>query len=123
LRRPAAEVLAQAPHLAEYATGMESPAIDMGDAYDPVWAKCVELGVAPTFILAGGILGEGDRWTCPSEAWDWLPQMRFYLRALDRDSGELLGAWWFDKASPGRYTAMDAKEIAELGERVWGLAV
>ncbi len=27
---------------------MESPAIDQGDRYDPVWAKCVELGVAPS---------------------------------------------------------------------------
>ena len=25
-----------------------SPAIDMDQAYDPVWEKCVELGVAPT---------------------------------------------------------------------------
>jgi predicted TIM-barrel fold metal-dependent hydrolase len=26
---------------------IESPAMDMGDAYDPVWSKCVELGVVP----------------------------------------------------------------------------
>lgn len=25
-----------------------SPAMDVGDRYDPVWAKCIELGVAPT---------------------------------------------------------------------------
>ena len=24
------------------------PAIDVGDSYDPVWAKCIELGVAPS---------------------------------------------------------------------------
>ena len=48
LRRPVPEVLAEAPHLAHHATSLQSPAIDMGDAYDPVWAKCVELGVAPT---------------------------------------------------------------------------
>jgi hypothetical protein len=80
----------------------------------------VEFGVAPTFILAGGILGEGEAWTCPSEAWDWLPKMRIYLRALERATGELLGAWWFDKATPGRCAAMDSEELARLGSRAWG---
>ena len=46
--RPAPEVMKEAPHLAEYSMAPLSPAIDQGDAYDPVWAKCVELGVAPS---------------------------------------------------------------------------
>ncbi|MEE8332528.1 MAG: amidohydrolase family protein [Alphaproteobacteria bacterium] len=48
LRTPAPEVMAEAPHLAEFSMAPLSPAIDQGDAYDPVWAKCVELGVAPS---------------------------------------------------------------------------
>ncbi len=48
IMRPAPEVVAEAPHLAEYTMAPTSPAIDQGDAYDPVWAKCVELGVAPS---------------------------------------------------------------------------
>lgn len=48
VRRPAPEVVKQAPHLAAYAMALTSPGIDVGDAYDPVWAKCVELGVAPS---------------------------------------------------------------------------
>lgn len=48
IRRPAPGVLAKAPELAPYAMGMHSPAMDVGDRYDPVWAKCVQLGVAPT---------------------------------------------------------------------------
>ncbi len=48
LRRPAPQVVAEAPHLAQFSTAPSSPAIDQGDAYDPVWAKCVELGVAPS---------------------------------------------------------------------------
>jgi len=48
LRTPAPQVVAEAPHLAEFSMAPLSPAIDQGDAYDPVWAKCVELGVAPT---------------------------------------------------------------------------
>ncbi len=48
VRRPAPEVVAEAPHLAEYSLAPTSPAIDVGDRYDPVWAKCIELGVAPS---------------------------------------------------------------------------
>ena len=46
--RPSPEVVAEAPHLARYTMAPTSPAIDVGDSYDPVWAKCVELGVAPS---------------------------------------------------------------------------
>jgi predicted TIM-barrel fold metal-dependent hydrolase len=45
---PHPEVVKQAPHLAQYSTAPISPAIDVGDRYDKVWAKCVELGVAPS---------------------------------------------------------------------------
>ena len=48
IRRPAPEVVKEAPHLAHLSMVPTSPAIDCGDAYDPVWAKCVELGVAPS---------------------------------------------------------------------------
>ena len=48
IQRPAAEITEDTPEQARNATILESPAIDVGDAYDPVWAKCVELGVAPT---------------------------------------------------------------------------
>ena len=48
VRRPAPEVVAAAPHLAQYSLAPTSPAIDVGDRYDPVWAKCIELGVAPS---------------------------------------------------------------------------
>jgi predicted TIM-barrel fold metal-dependent hydrolase len=46
--RPAPEVVKEAPHLAEYSMVPHSPAIDAGDTYDPVWAKCIELGVVPS---------------------------------------------------------------------------
>lgn len=45
---PHPEVVKQAPHLAQYSMAPTSPAIDVGDRYDKVWAKCVELGVAPS---------------------------------------------------------------------------
>ena len=48
VRRPEPEVVREAPHLAQYSMAPTSPAIDVGDRYDPVWTKCVELGVAPS---------------------------------------------------------------------------
>jgi predicted TIM-barrel fold metal-dependent hydrolase len=48
LRRAAPRLMEEAPHLAPFASELQSPAIDMAEAYDPVWAKCVQLGVAPT---------------------------------------------------------------------------
>jgi predicted TIM-barrel fold metal-dependent hydrolase len=48
IQRPHPEVVKQAPHLAQYSMAPISPAIDVGDVYDKVWAKCVELGVAPS---------------------------------------------------------------------------
>ena len=45
---PAKEVIDEAPHLAKFTMVPTSPAIDQNDKYDPVWKKCVELGVAPT---------------------------------------------------------------------------
>jgi predicted TIM-barrel fold metal-dependent hydrolase len=48
INRPAPEVVAEAPHLAHHTMAPYSPAIDVGDTYDKVWAKCVELGVAPS---------------------------------------------------------------------------
>jgi predicted TIM-barrel fold metal-dependent hydrolase len=48
VRRPAPEVVKEAPHLAPYAMAPTSPGIDVGNDYDPVWAKCMALGVAPS---------------------------------------------------------------------------
>ena len=48
IRRPHKDIANQVPELARYSMAISSPAMDVGDTYDPVWAKCVELGVAPT---------------------------------------------------------------------------
>jgi predicted TIM-barrel fold metal-dependent hydrolase len=48
VQRPAPEVVKEAPHLAKYTMAPTSPGIDVGDSYDPVWQKCVDLGVAPS---------------------------------------------------------------------------
>jgi predicted TIM-barrel fold metal-dependent hydrolase len=58
IRRPHPEVVAKAPELAHHTLAPTSPAMDVGGAYDPVWAKCVELGVAPT--CHNGFRGRGS---------------------------------------------------------------
>lgn len=58
IRRPAPEVVAEAPQFAHLTLAPTSPAMDVGDTYDPVWAKCVELGVAPT--CHDGFRGRGS---------------------------------------------------------------
>ena len=48
IRRPHPEIMEMAPELAKFSLSISSPALDVGDTYDPVWQKCVDLGVAPT---------------------------------------------------------------------------
>lgn len=48
VRKPAPEVIKEAPHLGKYAQHVYSLTIDSPYDYDPFWAKCVELKVAPT---------------------------------------------------------------------------
>ena len=71
----------------------------------------VEMGMAPNFLLSAGLFGEGDVWRCPQVTWDWFFLARYFMRILDRDTGELLGAWTFDKAEHGRNDPMRLEEI------------
>jgi len=47
--RPVAKVAREHPDLAGIATRLDLLGLDADHDYDPFWAKCVELGVAPTF--------------------------------------------------------------------------
>ena len=71
----------------------------------------VEMGMAPNWLLSAGIFGEGTTWTCPPETWAWFFQARYFMRILDVDTGELLGAWTFEKSVPGRDNPMDPSEF------------
>jgi predicted TIM-barrel fold metal-dependent hydrolase len=57
--RPIPYVARQAPELAKYAYWLDTFCLDSEYDYDPVWAKCVELKVAPTFHSAA--MGWGGR--------------------------------------------------------------
>jgi predicted TIM-barrel fold metal-dependent hydrolase len=57
--RPIPEVVRMAPQAERYAYWLDNLCLDSEYDYDPVWAKCIELGVAPTFHSAG--MGWGSR--------------------------------------------------------------
>jgi GT2 family glycosyltransferase len=80
----------------------------------------LELTMAPTFVVAGGIFGEGDSWTFPAETWPWLFQADYFLRGFDLGTGEFLGAWQLAKTVEGRETPFRVEELAEYGDRIFG---
>ncbi|HEY2104213.1 MAG TPA: amidohydrolase family protein [Candidatus Binataceae bacterium] len=49
LRRPVPEVARKAPEFLRYALWMDVLGLDSDHDYDPVWKRCIELGLAPTF--------------------------------------------------------------------------
>jgi predicted TIM-barrel fold metal-dependent hydrolase len=53
VRRPIPALAQQAPHLAAHLTWMDNLCLDSEYDYDPVWAKCVELKLTPTFHSFG----------------------------------------------------------------------
>lgn len=56
VRRPVPRVAAEAPQLGQHALYLDLIGLDSPYDYDPLWAKCVELGVAPT-SHSGGMWG------------------------------------------------------------------
>ena len=78
----------------------------------------IEIAVHPTFIIAGGIFGQGDRWRCPADAWDWLFQIEYWVRAVDLDTMKPIAHWRFSKAKPGRDVAMSVDELGSYGDRL-----
>ena len=78
----------------------------------------IEIAIHPTFIICCGIFGQGDRWRCPDESWDWLFRLEYSLRAIDLDTGEILGGWRFTKVPEGRMLAMPQAELESYGERL-----
>ena len=57
IKRPVAEIVRKCPEAARYAFWLDTYAVESEYDYDPVWAKCVELKVAPTFHSLGTGLG------------------------------------------------------------------
>jgi predicted TIM-barrel fold metal-dependent hydrolase len=58
VRRPIAHAKGASADVAKYAQGFDQLGIDSDHDYDPVWQKCRELGIAPTFHTGGRGYGE-----------------------------------------------------------------
>jgi GT2 family glycosyltransferase len=75
-------------------------------------AWVLELALAPSFLLTAGVLGSGPRCALPERAWEWLFAARYFVRATERASGALLGAWTFEKTLPPRTEPLREDELA-----------
>src|SRR2546422_2671852 len=58
VRRPTRQARGAPADLARYAQGFDQLGLDSEYDYDPLWQKCRELGVAPTFHTGGRSYGE-----------------------------------------------------------------
>jgi len=98
------------------------PLVDLGEHADPIEIRLpraceylLEFSMTPTWLLAAGVPGHGERWQCPRETWEWYFQARYYVRAIEFDRrtqrpGALLGAWTFVKTTPGRDHPLEVNE-------------
>ena len=58
VRRPIPHAKGAPADLARYAQGFDQLGLDSEHDYDPLWQKCRELGIAPTFHTGGRSYGE-----------------------------------------------------------------
>src|SRR5262245_30163199 len=58
VRRPLKQVSGADPDVARLAQGFDQLGLDSEYDYDPLWQKCRELGIAPTFHTGGRSYGE-----------------------------------------------------------------
>ena len=73
----------------------------------------LEIGLTPNWLIAAGVLAEGSSFRFPKEAWEWLFQGVYYIRVVDRDSRETVGAWRVIKSDLARDRPVTVEELAE----------
>jgi hypothetical protein len=78
----------------------------------------LEVALRPNWQLAVGVLAEGDRWRCPPETWNWFFDVDYFVRAVERDTEEVLGSWHFQKTTPGRVDPLAEPEVAAIERRL-----
>ena len=74
----------------------------------------IESNFSPNFLLSAGTLGEGRTFRFTDQAWDWIFAARIYLRAIDRRTRRLRGAWTIDRTGDVRHHGHSVPEV--LGE-------
>ncbi len=73
-----------------------------------------ELGMTPNWLVSVGVLGTGAGWSFPAQAWEWMFEGVYYLRFLDAETHELLGAYGFMKTTPSRTEGIRTEEVELL---------
>ena len=68
VQRPIPSVARERPEAARHAVWLDTFGIDSAHDYDPVWAKCIELGVGPSFHAAS--IGWGSRTSISSDVYN-----------------------------------------------------
>ena len=98
---------------------------DIGDFEEPLEVQLphscrflIEFAVDPVFPLACGVFGEGDKWVCPKESWEWFFPLPYFGRVIDLDTDQVLFGFQFRKTGWFRTEAMSMDEIDSLGERL-----
>lgn len=81
----------------------QPPEVDLGRPGEAL----LELSLTPFFGLAAGVLVAERRHRLPARTWSWMFPGTYFVRALDLESGALLGAWRFTKDSPARSWPLD----------------
>ncbi|MFT7670220.1 MAG: N-acetylglucosaminyl-diphospho-decaprenol L-rhamnosyltransferase [Planctomycetota bacterium] len=71
----------------------------------------VEISLTPSWGLSAGICVDGDQYSMPSKTWSWLFPGKYYMRALQAESGACLGAWSFQKHTPARSWPLDVASL------------
>ena len=99
--------------------------VDLGEWEKPLRIelprKCrylIEFAIQPNFVICCGAFGEGDVWESPESSWEWLFPIRYFARAIDLDTMEVIGAWSFVRAGMGRQHAMTYDEVDQIGDQL-----
>jgi len=105
----------RAPHeVEELGSLVESPELE----FQGPGPHLLELSLTPWWGLAAGVLVEGQHYHLPARTWSWLFPGTYYLRALEPESGALLGAWSFEKHGPARSWPLEVVGLGDLAPRV-----
>ena len=72
----------------------------------------LELSRSPVFGQSAGASVDAGAWRFPAAAWSWLYPGRWFLRALDPESGRVLRAWSFQKTSAAREHPVELERAA-----------
>ncbi len=104
------------PRSAAHATDLglvhDSPVFEFGRPVRYV----LELSRSPRFLDAAGAVGEDHVFRFEDAAWNWIGSGPHFVRALERDSGRVIGVWRFRKprvsAAETALSARDAERAA-----------